>query len=232
MSKELNIPLVCTNDIHYTKAEDAIAHDLLLCIQTGKKVDDEDRMRYEGGQFYVKSEEQMRALFPYALEAIENTQKIADMCDVTIEFGNYHLPPFDVPAGYTSRSYIEMLCEEGLKRKFPEECSDESKADELKKLKDRIEYELNIIDNLGFVNYFLIVSDFIKYAKNNGITVGPGRGSAAGSESRSRAAAADPACRCGSAAKVPPPARQPPAQSQTDSRPWCQSPPLPRPARW
>ena len=181
MSKELNIPLVCTNDIHYTKAEDAIAHDLLLCIQTGKKVDDEDRMRYEGGQFYVKSEEQMRALFPYALEAIENTQKIADMCDVTIEFGNYHLPPFDVPAGYTSRSYIEMLCEEGLKRKFPEECSDESKADELKKLKDRIEYELNIIDNLGFVNYFLIVSDFIKYAKNNGITVGPGRGSAAGS---------------------------------------------------
>ena len=181
MSKELNIPLVCTNDIHYTKAEDAIAHDLLLCIQTGKKVDDEDRMRYEGGQFYVKSEEQMRALFPYALEAIENTQKIADMCDVTIEFGNYHLPPFDVPAGYTSRSYIEMLCEEGLKRKFPEECSDESKADELKKLKDRIEYELNIIDNLGFVNYFLIVSDFIKYAKNNGITVGPGRGSGAGS---------------------------------------------------
>ena len=181
MSRELNIPLVCTNDIHYTKAEDAESHDLLLCIQTGKKVDDEDRMRYEGGQFYVKSEDEMRALFPYALEAIENTQKIADRCDVTLEFGNYHLPPFDVPEGYTSRSYIEKLCDEGLSRKFPEEYNNPDKAEELKTLKDRIEYELNIIDNLGFVNYFLIVSDFIKYAKNNGVSVGPGRGSAAGS---------------------------------------------------
>ena len=181
MSRELNIPLVATNDIHYTMAEDAESHDLLLCIQTGKKVDDEDRMRYEGGQFYVKSEEEMRKLFPYALEALENTQKIADRCNVTIEFGNYHLPPFDVPDGYTSRTYIEKLCEEGLSRKFPEEYSDPSKASELQKLKDRIAYELNIIDNLGFVNYFLIVSDFIKYAKNNGVSVGPGRGSAAGS---------------------------------------------------
>ena len=181
MSKELNIPLVATNDIHYTNAEDAESHDLLLCIQTGKKVDDEDRMRYEGGQFYVKSEAEMRTLFPYALEALENTQKIADRCNVSIEFGNYHLPPFDVPEGYTSRSYIEKLCEEGLQRKFHEECSNPDKADKLKILRDRIEYELNIIDNLGFVNYFLIVSDFIKYAKNNGVSVGPGRGSAAGS---------------------------------------------------
>ena len=181
MSKELNIPLVATNDIHYTNAEDAESHDLLLCIQTGKKVDDEDRMRYEGGQFYVKSEAEMRTLFPYALEALENTQKIADRCNVSIEFGNYHLPPFDVPKGYTSRSYIEKLCEEGLQRKFHEECSNPDKADKLKILRDRIEYELNIIDNLGFVNYFLIVSDFIKYAKNNGVSVGPGRGSAAGS---------------------------------------------------
>ena len=181
MSKELNIPLVATNDIHYTKASDAESHDLLLCIQTGKKVDDEDRMRYEGGQFYVKSEDEMRGLFPYALEAIENTQKIADRCNVTIEFGNYHLPPFDVPEGYTSRSYIEKLCEEGLSRKFVEETTNPELKDELKKLKDRIDYELNIIDNLGFVNYFLIVSDFIKYAKNNGVSVGPGRGSAAGS---------------------------------------------------
>ena len=181
MSKELNIPLVATNDIHYTKAEDAEAHDLLLCIQTGKKVDDEDRMRYEGGQFYVKSEDEMRALFPYALEAIENTQKIADRCNVTLEFGNYHLPPFNVPDGLTSRQYIEKLCEEGLSRKFSDVISDPNKADELKMLRDRIDYELDIIDNLGFVNYFLIVSDFIKYAKNNGVSVGPGRGSAAGS---------------------------------------------------
>lgn len=187
MSKELNIPLVATNDIHYTRAEDYEAHDLLLCIQTGKKVDDEDRMRYEGGQFYVKSEDEMRSLFKYAEEAIENTQKIADRCDVTLEFGNYHLPPFDVPDGLSSREYIEKLCEEGLRRKFAnlfDESSDtnsENREKELKSLRDRIEYELNIIDNLGFVNYFLIVSDFIKYAKNNGVSVGPGRGSAAGS---------------------------------------------------
>lgn len=181
MSRELNIPLVATNDIHYTNAEDAESHDLLLCIQTGKKVDDEDRMRYEGGQFYVKSEEEMRSLFPYALEALENTQKIADRCNVTIEFGNYHLPPFDVPDGLTSRQYIEKLCDEGLTRKFPDVASDPSKEEELKSLKDRVAYELDIIDNLGFVNYFLIVSDFIKYAKNNGVSVGPGRGSAAGS---------------------------------------------------
>lgn len=183
MSKELSIPLVATNDVHYTMEEDVEAHDLLLCIQTGKKVDDEDRLRYEGGQFYVKSEEEMRALFPYALEAIENTQKIADRCDVTIEFGNYHLPAFEVPEGFTSRSYIEALCEEGLTRRFPNlyEDSTPENEQELKKLRDRIEYELGIIDNLGFVNYFLIVSDFIKYAKSNGVSVGPGRGSAAGS---------------------------------------------------
>jgi len=208
MSRELNIPLVATNDIHYTNKEDAEAHDLLLCIQTGKKVDDEDRMRYEGGQFYVKTEDEMRALFPYALEALENTQKIADRCNVTIEFGNYKLPEFDVPEGYTSRTYIEKLCEDGLKKKFPKVFNNDdsdvcvnntndaeksgNKAAEntvseknalltLEALRNRIKYELEIIDNLGFVNYFLIVSDFIRYAKNNGISVGPGRGSAAGS---------------------------------------------------
>ena len=181
MSKELGIPLVATNDIHYTYSDDVEAHDLLLCIQTGKKVMDEDRMRYDGGQYYVKSEEEMRGLFSYALEAIDNTQKIADRCNVTIEFGNYKLPPFDVPQGYTSRSYIEKLCQEGLAKKFPEVVNNPDKADELKSLNDRIDYELSVIDNLGFVNYFLIVSDFIKYAKNNGVSVGPGRGSAAGS---------------------------------------------------
>lgn len=177
MSRELDIPLVCSNDVHYTMAEDAEAHDLLLCIQTGKKVHDEDRMRYEGGQFYVKSEEEMRALFPYAPEAIDNTQKIADRCNVTLEFGHYKLPQFDVPDNLTSRQYIEKLCEEGLNRRFPDEC----KTGKAEHLRERIKYELNVIDDLGFVNYFLIVSDFIRYAKNNGISVGPGRGSAAGS---------------------------------------------------
>lgn len=172
ISKELNIPLVCTNDVHYTNAEDAEAHDLLLCIQTGKKVSDEDRMRYEGGQYYVKSEAEMRTLFPYALEAVENTQKIADRCNVEIEFGNHKLPHFDVPDGYDSWTYLRKLCYEGMERRYPG--YDES-------LKKRLEYELDTIHNMGFVDYFLIVSDFIHYAKSHGIAVGPGRGSAAGS---------------------------------------------------
>ena len=172
MSKETGIGLVATNDAHYTYAEDAAAHDLLLCIQTGKKVQDEDRLRYEGGQFYVKSEEEMRALFPYALEAIENTQKIADRCSVTIEFGKYKLPHFEVPEGYDSWSYLRKLCYDGLKKRYPD-YTDEHKA--------RLEYELDTIHSMGFVDYFLIVSDFIHYAKSNGYAVGPGRGSAAGS---------------------------------------------------
>ena len=172
ISKELDIPLVATNDVHYTYADDAEAHDLLLCIQTGKKVTDEDRMRYVGGQLYVKSEEEMRALFPYAPEAIENTQKIADRCNVTIEFGKSRLPQFDVPEGYDSWTYLRKLCYEGLEKRYPGYGEEHTK---------RLEYELSTIKEMGFVDYFLIVSDFIHYAKSNGFSVGPGRGSAAGS---------------------------------------------------
>ncbi|MBR5475026.1 MAG: DNA polymerase III subunit alpha [Lachnospiraceae bacterium] len=172
MSEELGIELVATNDIHYTYAEDATPHDLLLCIQTGKKVSDENRMRYDGGQYYCKSEEEMRDLFPYAPEAIANTQKIADRCHVEIEFGVTKLPKFDVPNGMTSWEYLNLLCKEGLARRYPEDDGT---------LNARLDYELNTIKNMGYVDYFLIVWDFINYAKKNGIAVGPGRGSAAGS---------------------------------------------------
>ncbi|MCR4807367.1 MAG: DNA polymerase III subunit alpha [Lachnospiraceae bacterium] len=172
MSRELGIPLVATNDIHYTFADDAESHDLLLCVQTGKKVQDEDRLRYEGGQFYVKSEEEMRALFPYASEALDNTQKIADRCNVTIEFGSYKLPHFDIPEGYTPFEYLTKLCFNGLSERYP------GREEELK---DRLEYELDTINTMGFVDYFLIVWDFINYAKTHDVAVGPGRGSAAGS---------------------------------------------------
>lgn len=172
MHEETGFPLVATNDVHYIKAEDAKPHDILLCIQTQKKVTDEDRMRYDGGQFYLKSREEMEALFPYAREAVENTQKIADRCHVEIEFGNYKLPRYDVPDGYTAKEYLRMLCSTGLKKRY------ELVTEELN---DRLEYELSTIENMGFVDYFLIVWDFIKYAKDNGISVGPGRGSAAGS---------------------------------------------------
>ncbi len=172
LSKELEIPLVATNDIHYTYAEDEKSHDVLLCVQTGKKVSDEDRMRYEGGQFFVKSEEEMQMLFPYAKEAVENSQKIADRCEVEIEFGVAKLPHYDVPKGFDSWSYLVTLCEEGLEKRYPEHG---------KELKERLQYELNTIKSMGYVDYFLIVWDFIHYAKENGIMVGPGRGSAAGS---------------------------------------------------
>ena len=172
MSQETGIELVATNDVHYTYAEDEKPHDMLLCIQTGKKVTDEDRMRYEGGQYYIKSEQEMRNLFPYALQALENTQKIADRCNVNIEFGVTKLPKYDVPEGYTSWEYLNKLCFEGLNKRYPN--PDES-------LKERLNYELNVIKTMGYVDYFLIVWDFIKYAKDNEIMVGPGRGSAAGS---------------------------------------------------
>ena len=172
MSDELDIPLVVTNDVHYTYADDAASHDLLLCIQTGKKVTDTDRMRYEGGQFYVKSEEEMRLLFPYATQALENTQAIAERCNVEIKFHDMKLPRFEVPDGYTSVTYLHKLCEDGLKEHFP---NDDGTC------KERLEYELSVIEQMGFVDYFLIVMDFIRYAKENGIYVGPGRGSAAGS---------------------------------------------------
>lgn len=172
MSQETGIELVATNDIHYTYAEDEKPHDMLLCIQTGKKLSDENRMRYEGGQYYIKSEEEMRTLFPYALQALENTQKIADRCNVEIEFGVTKLPKYDVPEEYTSWEYLQHLCCQGLKKRYPS--GDES-------LKNRLEYELSVIKSMGYVDYFLIVWDFIKYAKDHGIMVGPGRGSAAGS---------------------------------------------------
>ena len=172
MSRELDIPLVCTNDVHYTYAEDAKPHDILLCIQTGKKLSDENRMRYEGGQYFVKSEEEMKGLFPYAWEAVENTQRIADRCHVEIEFGKTKLPHFDVPEGYDSWGYLNKLCTDGMKERYPEDDGT---------LQKRLEYELGIIKRMGYVDYFLIVWDFINYARENGIPVGPGRGSAAGS---------------------------------------------------
>ena len=172
MSQETGIELVATNDVHYTYAEDAVPHDILLCIQTGKKLTDENRMRYEGGQYYVKSPEEMEKLFPYALQALDNTQRIADRCSVEIEFGVTKLPKYDVPDGYTSWEYLQKLCREGLERRYGEPTQE---------LKDRLAYELDTIRNMGYVDYFLIVWDFIKYAKDHGIAVGPGRGSAAGS---------------------------------------------------
>ena len=172
LHEETGIPLVATNDIHYTYKTDAEAHDILLCLQTGKKVADENRMRYPGGQFYIKSEEEMRALFPYAQEALDNTHKIAERCNVEIEFGHYHLPKYEVPEGYTSLSYLTELCENGLKERYGEEAG---------KYRDRLQYELDTITSMGFVDYFLIVWDYIHFAKTHDISVGPGRGSAAGS---------------------------------------------------
>ncbi len=204
MSKELGIPLVVTNDVHYTYAEDVKPHDILLCIQTGKKLADEDRMRYEGGQYFVKSEEEMKGLFPYAWEAVENTQRIADRCNVEIEFGVVKLPHFEVPEGYDSWSYLNKLCYDGLRERYGKWQGKDTEngqnresgfqagdgfvfdenapaGDTGQTLKERLDYELDVIRTMGYVDYFLIVWDFINYAKLNGIMVGPGRGSAAGS---------------------------------------------------
>lgn len=172
MHRETGIDLVATNDVHYTLAEDAQPHDVLLCLQTGKKLADEDRMRYEGGQYYVKSPEEMERLFPYAPEALENTHKIAQRCHVEIEFGVTKLPKFDVPEGYTSWEYLNELCFRGLEERYQPATEE---------LKERLNYELSTIRNMGYVDYFLIVWDFIKYARDHDIMVGPGRGSAAGS---------------------------------------------------
>ena len=212
LSQELGIPMVATNDCHYTYADDAEAHDILLCIQTAKKVTDENRMRYEGGQYYIKSEDEMRALFPYAGEALDNTQRIADRCNVTIEFGNTKLPHFDVPAGYDSWTYLNRLCEEGFERNYPRQETDAEPGDHSfaagtseketgaaageehsaggatpsagmsrEEIHARLEYELSVIRSMGYVDYFLIVWDYIRWARDHGIAVGPGRGSAAGS---------------------------------------------------
>ena len=172
MSRETGLELVATNDIHYTFAEDEKAHDILLCIQTGKKVEDEDRMRYEGGQYYCKSEEEMKALFPYAPQALENTHKIAQRCNVEIEFGVTKLPKYEVPEGFDSWGYLNHLCREGFKTRYPDDDGT---------LSSRLDYELDTIRTMGYVDYFLIVWDFINYARSQDIMVGPGRGSAAGS---------------------------------------------------
>ncbi len=172
MSNETGIKLVATNDVHYTYEDDADPHDILLCIQTQKKVSDETRMRYEGGQYYLKSPEQMLEVFPYAKEAVENTYKIAERCNVTITFGEYKLPVYPVPEPYSSYDYLCHLCREGMKERYGEATKEQW---------DRMEYELKTINDMGFCDYFLIVWDFIKYARDNGIMVGPGRGSAAGS---------------------------------------------------
>ncbi len=179
MSRELDIPLVATNDVHYTYAQDADSHDILLCLQTGKKLADEDRMRYEGGQYYVKSEEEMKGLFPYAWEAVENTQRIADRCNVEIEFGVTKLPKYEVPVGYDSWTYLNKLCDDGLAERYGD--GSLPAGDTGQTLRERLDYELGVIRTMGYVDYFLIVWDFINYAKSNGIPVGPGRGSAAGS---------------------------------------------------
>ncbi|MCR5211538.1 MAG: DNA polymerase III subunit alpha [Lachnospiraceae bacterium] len=170
--QETGIPVVCTNDCHYTEKADMDAHDILLCIQTKKKVTDEDRMRYTGGQYYVKTEEEMRELFSYIPEAIDNTQKIADRCHVEIPLHQTLLPHYKVPEGYDSYSYLKELCEEGLKKRY---------GDDSEKYKERLDFELSVINKMGYVDYFLIVWDFIHFAKTHNIPVGPGRGSAAGS---------------------------------------------------
>ena len=172
LHEETGIPLVATNDIHYTRKEDAEPHDILLCLQTGKKITDQDRLRYPGGQFYIKSEEEMRALFPYAEEALDNTHKIAERCNVSIEFGHYHVPGYQVPAGYDTTGYLRKLCEDGLRARY---------GADGEQYRARLDYELDTIASMGFVEYFLIVWDYVHYAKTHDIAVGPGRGSAAGS---------------------------------------------------
>ena len=180
MSQETGIELVCTNDIHYTYEEDVESHDVLLCIQTGKKVSDEDRMRYDGGQYFVKSEQDMMCLFPYALEAVYNTQKIADRCHVELEFGNYKIPKYEVPEGFSSaKEFLAHICEEGFNEKYVNnnEYTDEDRV----QIHKDMEYELGIIETMGFVEYILIVWDYINWCRNHDCWVGPGRGSAAGS---------------------------------------------------
>ena len=203
MSEETGIELICTNDVHYTYADDADAHDILLCIQTGKKVTDENRMRYTGGQYYLKSPEEMAELFKYAPQAVANTEKIAERCNVKIEFGVTKLPKFAVPQGYTSWTYLNYLCYEGLKKRYPDQAADisvdefvrlaneeavEDRKDVVIKIAEdtnnifqRLAYELSVIYSMGYVDYFLIVWDYINFAKRHDIPVGPGRGSAAGS---------------------------------------------------
>ncbi len=179
LHRELGIELVATNDAHYIYESDADAHDILICIQTGSKVSDKDRLTYPGGQFYVKSEEEMRALFPYAPEAIDNTHIIAERCNVEIEMGRFHLPHYDCPEGFESPEYLRKLCGEGLIKRYGDAAK---KADtDANIYRERLDYELSVIEKMGFVDYFLIVWDYVNYARSHDIAVGPGRGSAAGS---------------------------------------------------
>ncbi|MBE6908297.1 MAG: DNA polymerase III subunit alpha [Ruminococcaceae bacterium] len=172
LHEETGLPLVVTNDAHYLRKEDAAAHDVLLCIQTGRTVDDENRLRYEPQNFYLRSTEEMAALFPEYPEAVENTGRIADMCNVEFTFGKYHLPEFKLPEGYDSFTYLKKLCDEGFAERYGE-----GKPE----YREQLKYEQDMIEKMGFTDYFLIVSDFVRYAKSVGIPVGPGRGSAAGS---------------------------------------------------
>ena len=172
IARETGLPMVVTNDAHYITKEDAKMQDVIMCIQMQKTVDDPDRMKFETEEFYIKSEEEMEALFPEDREALDNTAKIAEMCNVEFEFGHYHLPDFFPPEGYSNDEYFEKLCWDGFARRYPE-------GGDLEKA--QLQYEMDMIRQMGFVNYFLIVADYVGYAKKNGIPVGPGRGSAAGS---------------------------------------------------
>ena len=172
IARETGLPLVITNDAHYIRKEDAAMQDVLLCVQTGKTVDDENRMRFETEEFYLKSEEELLSLFPGQQEALDNTAKIAERCNVEFIFNQYHLPSFPVPEGYTSESYFRKLCYDGFAERYPEAPEE---------YLERLEYEIGVISRMGYVNYYLIVWDFIRYAKESGIPVGPGRGSGAAS---------------------------------------------------
>ncbi|MBR2048829.1 MAG: DNA polymerase III subunit alpha [Oscillospiraceae bacterium] len=172
IARETGLPLVVTNDAHYLRKEDAAMQDVLLCVQTGKTVDDENRMRFETEEFYLKSEEEMAALFPGVPEAFENTVRIAQRCNVEFIFNQYHLPVFPVPEGYTSETYFRKLCDDGFAERYPDAPAE---------YRERLDYEIGVISRMGYVNYYLIVWDFIRYAKESGIPVGPGRGSGAAS---------------------------------------------------
>ena len=172
ISRETGLPLIVSNDAHYLRKEDAHMQDVLLCIQTGKTVDDTKRMKFQTQEFYLKSEEEMRQLFPNCPEALENTERIAQRCNLEFVFNEYHLPTFPIPEGYTNESYFRKLCMDGFRERYPQEPAE---------YLERLEYEIGVISRMGYVNYYLIVWDFIRYAKENGIPVGPGRGSGAAS---------------------------------------------------
>ncbi|MCD6420206.1 MAG: DNA polymerase III subunit alpha, partial [Synergistetes bacterium] len=173
LSRSLGVPVVATNDVHYLNREDAVAHDALLCIQTNSQIDSSKRLKFPSDEFYFRTTREMVELFSDIPEVVENTVALANRCNVEIEFGKFHLPNFEVPSGYTLSSYLEEKCREGLKRRFGDNPPDE--------VVERLEYELGVINSMGYPGYFLVVSDFIGYAKSHGISVGPGRGSAAGS---------------------------------------------------